>query len=302
MKLEIVGFGISCVDYTAVVDKIPSLDETVTMVDFSKQMGGPVAVALATFSNLGGIASYIGAIGKDSNGKIIKETLKMFRVDIKSIIEKSAYQTPLSIVLVEKKSGKRTIIFNPGCAFKFKFSEYDINHFKKTRFLHIDGFSTEAAIKAAEWANANNIIVVLDAGFYVSQMAALLERSNIVIASKDFVKKLTNKSNLKEGIKKIKKLGSNINLIAATGGEEGSICLYENNFFYQPAFKVKVLDTTGAGDVFHGAFLFGLAKNWEVQKILEFSSATAALKCMRLGGISGIPNYEEVMDFLKNYK
>ena len=299
MQAEVLGYGISCVDYMAVVDKIPEIDETTIMVDFSKQMGGPVAVAMAAFSNLGGRASYAGGIGKDENGRIIKETLNMFKVDIRPVIERKSFVSPFSFVLIEKKSGKRTIIFNPGCTSSIRFSEFDISYFRNVKFLHLEGFLTEEAIKAADWAHTNNIAVVLDAGFYLPRMDALLKKSDIVVASKDFTVELGGSSVLKEGVKKIKKIAPDTNLIVATGGEEGSVCLYENNFFYQPAFKIKPIDTTGAGDVFHGAFLFGLVKNWGIQKVLEFSSAAAAFKCTRQGGIKGIPDYDEVVNFIK---
>ena len=297
MVLDVVGLGVSCVDYTGVVENIPSLDETTLMLDFSKQMGGPVAVALVTFSYLGGTAGYIGKVAKDDEGKLIKKTLNKFKVDMKCLIEEEDAQTPLSFILVEKKSGKRTIIFNPGCSFSLRFSELNPGYISQAKFLHLDGGAPDAAAGAADWARKKGVKVVLDAGVNMPHMVDLVKRSDIVIASENFVLDFTQKSDIKEGIKEISKFGPAV--VVATCGAEGTLFLSENGVFYQPVFKVNVVDTTGAGDVFHGAFLYGLVKGWNLQEIVKFSSATAAIKCTKLGGLRGIPGLEEVNSFLR---
>lgn len=297
MKLEVVGLGVSCIDYTAVVEDIPGVDETAVMLDFRKQMGGPVAVALATYSYLGGDGGYIGKIGDDDNGMLIRRTLRKFKVDTECVIEEKGGQTPFSFILIEKRSGRRTIIFNPGCIFNFDFSECDVNYIKSAKFILLDGVSIGVAMKAAEWAKSNSIKVVLDPGINAPGIGSLINMSSIVIASKNFVLEFTNETNVGEGVKKIKELGPEV--VVATLGENGSICLTNEETFHQPAFKVKAVETTGAGDVFHGAFLFGLVKGWNLREIIKFSSAVAALKCTKFGGVNSIPNYEEVSKFLK---
>jgi len=88
--------------------------------------------------------------------------------------------------------------------------------------------------------------------------------------------------------------------VIVTLGEKGSICLTPERYFYQPAFKVKAVDTTGCGDVFHGAFIFGLLQNWDLNETIRFASATAALKCREIGGRTAIPVLKEVEELLEN--
>jgi len=297
MPLEVVGLGVSCVDYTGVVENIPGVDETTLMIDFSKQMGGPVAVALVTFANLGGVAGYIGKIGKDGEGEIIKKTFHQFGVNIKYLIEEENTQTSLSFILVEKKSGKRTIIFNPECSFSLSFSEFDPDFITGAKFLYLDGGAPEAAIDAANWAKNKGVKIVLDAGVNMPHMVDLVKRSDIVICSESFLLGFANKSNIEKGIREIAKFGPNI--VVSTCGTGSTVCLGREEIFRQPVFKVNSVDTTGAGDVFHGAFLYGLVKGWDLQRIVKFSSATAAIKCTKLGGLRGIPSLEEVNRFLK---
>lgn len=298
-KVDILGYGISCVDYTALVEKIPKSDETINMLDFFRDVGGPVTVALNTFSALGGEAAYLGVIGRDDNGVLIKRSFKKFRINIDAIIEEKSSQSPCSIILVEKKNAKRAIIFNPGCAFNGKFTDFRINEFKEIKYLYLDGVNTKEAINAAQWAKENNITVVLDAGVFTPEMVKLIKKTDIVIASYHFLKEFSKESNIKNGIKEIKELGPGLAVV--TKGSKGSYAYDGKNYCYQAAFKIKPVDTTGAGDVFHGAFLFGLTQSWNLKKILEFASATAAIKIMRTRDNNSIPKYNEVIKFLRNY-
>ena len=116
------------------------------------------------------------------------------------------------------------------------------------------------------------------------------------VASKEFAKDLGWNLNKKALKKEQEKLG--VKALTVTSGDRGSITVSHNNAFKTPAFKIQAVDTTGAGDVFHGGYIYGLLKGWEIKDTVLFASALAAMKCRKIGGRSGIPHLREIMKFL----
>jgi ribokinase len=165
--------------------------------------------------------------------------------------------------------------------------------------LHIDNHEPEAAIQAAKWANEAGIIVLMDAGSVRHRVIDLLEHVDVLIASHRFGRDCTGVDNPMKAAESMLSGRRKISII--TCGEDGCACATPEERFHVPAFKVDVVDTTGAGDVFHGAFSFGLAKGWNAREVATFASAVAAIKCGSLGGRQGIPTYEETISFLKQH-
>ncbi len=129
-------------------------------------------------------------------------------------------------------------------------------------------------------------------------MLALVNLSDYFIASEDFVRQFSHGNDPKAAAIELLDLGAKT--VIVTLGEKGSICVTPGRYFYQPAFMVKAVDTTGCGDVFHGAFIFGLLQNWDLHETIRFASATAALKCREIGGRTAIPDLREVEEFLES--
>jgi sulfofructose kinase len=142
---------------------------------------------------------------------------------------------------------------------------------------------------------------MLDANKILKRIEDLLPFIDYLITSEAFLYEYSKSKNIENGLIKLKNL-LKPEILVTTLGDKGSITLINDNLVYVDSFKVTVFDTTGAGDVYHGAFLFGILKGWEIKNIMIFSSAVAALKCMRYGGIKGIPDYKTVIDFLKEKK
>jgi len=135
--------------------------------------------------------------------------------------------------------------------------------------------------------------VMLDAEKVKAGTAELLKWVDILIADRTFPKSMLGCDDVRESLETLRKLGPSF--VCVTLGKEGSLALYEGEIFKTPAFWVECKDTTGAGDVFHGAFIYGMLRNWEVEEILRFSHGAASLKCRFLGGRSGIPSLPEIM-------
>jgi len=121
--------------------------------------------------------------------------------------------------------------------------------------------------------------------------------TDVLITSKAFAEDSTGESDYRKAGEKLRSLG--LELIVITLGEDGSICLCSEDFFICNTFEVEVIDTTGAGDVFHGAFLYGLLREWDIRRVSEFATAVAAIKCTKLGGRAGLPTLAEAEKFIK---
>jgi ribokinase len=142
--------------------------------------------------------------------------------------------------------------------------------------------------------------VVMDAAKAVGDVwkaiDELVEDTDILVCGSGFVQALTGVADFWQAAEAVRRMGPQI--VVQTEGEQGSNTATATEQFHTPAFKVDVVDTTGAGDVFHGAYLFGLVQGWDLVRIARFASATAAFKCMHLGGRAGTPRYNEVQEFL----
>lgn len=144
------------------------------------------------------------------------------------------------------------------------------------------------------------VTVVFDADVlaYDSEIGKIVELTDILMPSNGFAQRFTNRDNPEKALEIMRAQGPSLVLI--TLGDEGSVCLAEDRIFYTPSFEVNVVDTTGAGDVFHGAFICGMLRDWPLEKVAEFASAVAGIKCTKLGGRLGIPTFKEAMRFLKD--
>lgn len=294
-KIEIAGLGFGSIDYLCIVPHIP-VDEKVGAIERLMQGGGAAATATVAASRLGAKTAFIGTVGDDPEGEQIINDLYKEKVETRYIQKKPGKSSPVAYCWVEQKSGKRSIVWNKGTSMPIDTEAIDTDFISSLKLLHLDGHNTEAAIKAAEIAKANGIIISLDAGSLLPGIERLVDLSDICIASEFFARIYTGEEDIEKAIRKLftpEKL-----IVAATMGDNGVIAMTTEGFIRKSAFKVSVTDTTGAGDVFHGAFAYAYIQGWNVDKCLDFASATAAIKCTAFGGRTGIPGQKEVIKFL----
>lgn len=293
---NIIGLGQVAIDELYIVQFIPKIDEVVFVKKAVKQQGGMVATALKTISRLGGSAEFIGGIGDDDNGKYALNVFRDGDIDIKQVKIFKNQVTAFSIILVDEKTGKRTIINNPGVQKgNFKLKIPDITGAK---IIHLDGSWFETAVETAHLAREKGITVSIDLSpsNYDSKVFELIKLCNYIIVPWKFAKYHTMKATPLMAGKKLLEYGPDA--VVITKGENGSLVISKDEEFEIPAFKVSVKDTTGAGDSFHGGFLFGLTKNYNLKEAVIFASAVAALNCTKIGGQGGLPTFQEVKNFL----
>jgi len=300
MSIEVVGIGLSTIDYLMVIPFFPPEDMKMQALSCIKQGGGPVGTALVTLAKLGAKVAYMGKLGNDEVGRSVKESLQQYGVITDYIIEEKNVSSPIVFVLINKKNGKRTVIWERGTISYLYSGELNKKCITSAKFLHLDEYYLETALEAAKIARNAGVKVSLDADNVYPGTDKLISLTDILITSKNFPSNFLGEISLDKAIKELFKMGPEV--VVITIGEEGCLCINKKGTFYQPAFKVNVVDTTGAGDAFHGAFLYGLLQKWDIKEIAKFSCAVAAINCTKLGGRSGLPTLEEVRKFMDNYK
>lgn len=293
-RFDVVGLGYCAVDYIGMVPEYPALDDKMQLTEFTRQGGGPTANAMATVARLGGRASFIGKVGDDDFGRFIVEQLGAYGVDTGPVVVEPGASSQFSFVVVDRDTAKRTIFWTPS-GMRLGADEIRREDVVAGRVLHIDNHHAQAALRAATWAHDSGMTVLMDAGTLREGTEELLEHTDVLIASTKFARQYTGTEDPERAAQL---MFAGRRLSAVTLGDKGCYWVTSEGMRYQPAFAVKAVDTTGAGDVFHGAFSFGLSQGWDFARTMGFASAVAALKCTRFGGRAGIPTMAETMAFL----
>ena len=293
---DVIGVGYCTADFLGIVPHYPALDEKIRMLELSQQGGGPVATAMVTLARLGAKVSFVGTVGDDDLGGWILDSLEAEGVRVEKVLVQKDARSQMSFIAVDKETGKRTIFWTRGDVPYLKPSDLDREYVIGCRVLHVDGLEMEAAIAAACWANEAGVTVSFDAGSVRPGSEILVEHVDILAASDQFARDFTGLNDPAEAAKQL--LGGRRRWAVVTRGEEGCWCAEAREAFHVPGFKVDVVDTTGAGDVFRGALAFGVVKDWDLRTSATFASAVAAIKCAKLGGRAGISDYSSTERFL----
>jgi len=293
----VAGIGQCSLDYIAVVDIFPQVDTKNEVLEWYEQGGGPVATALVALSRLGIPCKFSGIIGDDYAGKAIEQSLIKEGIDVSHLIKREPAISQLAFIVIEKGTAKRTIFWKRPSGKPLQQEELRNDFLKGIDFLLLDGLMKDVSLYAAKKAKALNTPVMLDAGKARPGMLEIARLSDYVVASEEFAKDLG--WHLDSDILKMEKEKLRVKVITVTLGERGSITISDDQVFQTPAFMVRAVDTTGAGDVFHGGYIYGLLRGWSLKDTVIFASALAAMKCTKIGGRAGIPQLSEVKEFLK---
>ena len=296
MALDIIGVGYACVDYLVKIPRLPAWEDRVVQSDFGRQGGGPVGTAVYAAARLGSRVGLADRVGDDDFGEFIRSDFASAGVDLGHLRVAPGAVSPFTVVLVSAETGQRSFLVNRGTAPSQSESELDSDYFAGAQFVHLDGIQPPAALGAARLARRLGVEVSLDGSDVVGEisptMRELVPLTDVLIAARSFAKKLTGESDPARMARAMLEHGPRLAVV--TLAEEGSVLAAGDEVIRQPGFRVSVVDTTGAGDVFHGAFLHGLVQGWPLARVQEFACLVAALKCTRLGGRVAIPTLAEV--------
>ena len=296
MDLRITGIGYCGMDYLCRVPHVPH-DDKVELLESLIQGGGPCATAIVAAARLGADAAFGGTVGDDARGDQIMRGFADEGVDTRDVKVRRGAESPAGFCWIEQKSGTRSIAWTHGTARPLGPREIDHDRIAASHVLHLDGHQTQAALAAATLARSRGVLVSIDAGTLVPDIEALLARCDLVIASEKFAARSTGEASPGRALKKL--FAGPCRFAAVTLGKAGSIGFDGKRLYKCPAFKVDVVDTTGAGDVYHGAFIFAYARGNTWEACMRFATAVAALKCTKFGGRTGIPELKTAERFMR---
>ena len=298
-KLDVLCVGMATYDLTFTVPRHPNPDEKYFASSYEECGGGPAANASIAVSRLGGKAAFSGYLGYDYFGKIHYDELIKNSINC-NLISRNKFPTRLSMILA-KPDGSRTVVtYEAKTPFIKKNYLKNLNLNKnKPKTILFDGHEPEISLILAKKAKSMSIITILDGGSVHKGTLTLLPYTDYLVCSEIFAKTYNPSQNLNETLDKLNKIVKNVII---TLGKNGLIWKTNESSGKLKAYKINTIDTTGAGDTFHGAFSLGIAQNKELTKNLIFSSAAAALCCLKIGARSGIPGYKEVEKFIKKNK
>ncbi len=292
---DVVGLGLNAVDFLCVIPRFPTFDTKTEIVHYEKQGGGQVATAMVVCSKWGLRTKYIGKVGENDLGMFSLKSIREAGVDTSSVTVQRGATNQFAFILIDKDSGERTIIWHRDKKLLYKEGQLSREDVCKGKILHVDGHDIEATIKAIKWAQGEGIFTVIDADKVEEKTPELIRDVDFLITSSTFGPKLTGIKDKEKALLALKRY--NKGFLCATLGKEGAMAVLGDRIVYSKGFEVEAVDTTGAGDIFHAGFIYGLIRNWDALEILRFANAVAALKCTRVGGRSA-PALEEVDSFL----
>ncbi|MBD3368465.1 MAG: ribokinase [Candidatus Eisenbacteria bacterium] len=290
---DAVGLGLNAVDHLCVVGAFPEPDTKPRVDRFARSPGGQAASAMVVLSRLGYHTKYIGKVGGDEIGRFSLESIRSEGVDVADVVTVGGVTNQLAMIIVDTGRGERTILWHRPDDVATLPDEVAADAVSAGRVLLVDGHDAEAAARAAELARERGTLVVMDAESVKRGTRELVERVDVLLASRDFPERLTGETNLDRSFDLLRAMGPRV--VGVTLGRLGSIVMTADGSVYgSPSFDVEVVDTTGAGDVYHGAFIAGLLEGWSVERTVDFANAAAALNCEGLGARFGPSSRREV--------
>jgi len=290
--------GLNSVDFLSVVPVFPTPDSKTKILRFSRQGGGQVATALVALSRWDLKTRYIGKVGGDEWGSFSFESIRQEGIDVSAVTTELDATNQFALIIVDGPSGERTILWDRDERLMYREGELRREIVCSGRLLHLDGHDLPAAIQCARWARQEGIPTVVDLDKVEACTSELIREIDFVITSARFPSLFTGISDREKALIELQRHTGGF--LCSTLGREGAMALLEERIIYAEGFEVSAVDTTGAGDVFHAGFIYGLLQDWEVVEILRFANGAAALKCRDLGGRSGIPTLQEVRKWLNS--
>ncbi len=280
--MTILGIGTVVVDHVVELPAFPAADTKVAVANDWRQVGGPVPVALSTAAFYGSMTSFLGRWGNDERGRFITETLKDRGVETFGCAAGDHWSTGFAHVWVDGVTGSRTIAYSRGQFPIPVADDIEQERLSGIGILHLDGWASEVAIKAAATVNAGSGKVVLDAGSGKPGMDQLLPLVDVLIASRLFRRSYFGA----EDVDDARMLSLGPEQIILTDGANGATWLSADGRHHEPAVDIHPVDTNGAGDIFSGCILHAMTQEWSRESALRFACRVAGYACSRRGNHS----------------
>jgi sugar/nucleoside kinase (ribokinase family) len=290
---DVVGIGANSVDIVNLLPGHPQSQGAFAKMRIQQQLvccGGQMATALATCVRFGMRAKYIGTTGTDDNGRLIRRELEARRIDVTDLVIRDV-PNQFALILVAETSGERIVLWDRDERLALKEREIPAEALAAARLVHVDDVDQEAAILAARLGREGGRPITSDLDRLTDRTDELVAAVTVPIFAEHMLEPLTGHRDHERALRKLR--ARHDGLLVVTLGPHGAVALDGDRLCCAPAFEVEAIDTTGAGDVFRGGFIYGLLHGWPVDRMLRFANAAAASSCTRLGAMNGVPTLEE---------
>ncbi len=283
--VDLVGVGLNATDTVIPVAEYPIRGSKTEYRGRDPLPGGQVASTVVACQRWGLETRYVGKLGEDDAARLHQQAFAHAGVETR-IVTVPGGSSAQSLILVDQ-GGERTVLCRRDERLMLRPADLEREWIENARALHVDGYDTEAAITAAGWARDAQVPVIADLDELYTGVERLIPLVDYLIVSRDFPARLTGIHELPDALRAMHaRFGCR--LTAATLGEGGVLAWDGAEFHARPAYRVPVVDTTGAGDIFHAGFIYGLLSGWGLDRQLDFACAAAALNCMGVGARGGI--------------
>ncbi len=300
--IDVLVIGRSCLDYMAVVDRFPEENRKTTFEFRLMEGGGQGGTASCCISKLSGRVAYVGGLGDDQEGRFCLKRLRDFEVSTEFVEIVPGGTTPVAYIFITKTTGNRTIIYERNSLPRIEMAPSLDSLLNRSAVLLLDPEATyfgQKLKKRKDW----KIKIVYDCERWREGIEDIMAIADYFIPSSDFLKSKEinpDRLSLIEGMIHLNPAVRGTLIV--TDGENGAYYFADNKLYQVSPPQIKAVDTTGAGDNFHGAFALALGKGFDLHRAVQFSVAVASLSCKEYGGRKGIPDWNEAMAVAETLK
>jgi sulfofructose kinase len=292
--IDVLGVGANSVDFVYRLPTYPRPDSPFAKVPIKEHLiscGGQVATALATCTAMGLRAAYVGTIGSDMYGTRMRDELRRRGIDVSYAVPRQA-PNPFAVILLDDHGGERVVLWHRDARAALTANEINVGAITQARLVHVDDVDLEASVEAARLARAAGKPVTSDIERTTDDIRTLIDAVTIPIFAEHVPTALTSEPDLSRALERLRR--SHHTMLGVTLGARGALLLAGQELLWEPAVAVNTVDTTGAGDIFRGAFIYAFLSGKSPKEILQFANAAASISCTRVGAMSSVPTLAEI--------
>ena len=302
MTYDVVGVGANSVDFVYRLPAYPRPDSAFAKLPISHHVvscGGQVTTALATCAAMGLRTAYVGTVGSDDNARRMRAELDARGIDASNVVTREG-TNPFAVILLDDREGERVVLWSRGPHLRLTPRDVTPDVFTGASLVHVDDVDLDASIAAARVARERSLPVTSDIERTSDEVRALVEAVSVPIFAEHVPMAITGEQTLAAALRALRR--PHHTLVVVTRGPRGATMLAGDEVIDEPGIAVKTVDTTGAGDIFRGAFIYALLRGDTPSDILRFANTAAAISCTRLGAMASAPTVEDVQLSLEQQK